>query len=97
MKVMRIGKTDSKEYSKKIKMINSELEIGIKLSLECEYLVKSEKFFMEENNCILIMEYCSCGDLNQLFENKKKLFKNVCFNLCFRYYHFIIFYIIFLI
>jgi hypothetical protein len=59
MKVITLCKAGSIDYTWNIKTMNSELQIGIELSLQCEYLVKTENFFIEKASCLLIMEYCS--------------------------------------
>jgi serine/threonine protein kinase len=65
MKVMVLGKAGSINYTQNIKTMKSELQIGKDLGSQCEYLVKTESFFIEKGSCFLIMEYCSGGDLEE--------------------------------
>jgi serine/threonine protein kinase len=56
MKVVVLGKAGSIDYTQNIKTMNSELQIGMELGSQCEYLVKTESFFIEKESCFLIME-----------------------------------------
>jgi hypothetical protein len=56
MKVMTLGKAGSVDYTQNIKIMKSELQIEMDLGSQCEYLVKTESFFIEKESCFLIME-----------------------------------------
>jgi serine/threonine protein kinase len=75
MKVMKLGKEGTEEFKKNAKAMEAEIKVGIKLGSTCKFLVQLTEFFMEDGYCCLIMEYCSCGDLEQILKKKKKYLK----------------------
>jgi serine/threonine protein kinase len=77
MKVMILGKTGNIDYTRNIKTMHSEFQIGIDLGSQCEYLVKAVSFFKEKESCFLIMEYCSGGNLEEQFIKQSKIPKSV--------------------
>jgi serine/threonine protein kinase len=76
MKVMKFGR-GIEEYEKKKKTINSDLDVCIKLGILNEFLVQTTGFFIEKDCCCLIMELCSCGDLQKIFDKKEELPESV--------------------
>jgi serine/threonine protein kinase len=82
MKIIRLqsGSKDEDE----IKMIEKEFTFGHKLSVLTPFLVKLSEFHADDKYCYIVMEFCSGGDLQKIFNKKHKLPKNV-------YYIFVIF------
>jgi serine/threonine protein kinase len=68
-----------------IKMIEREFTTGFHLGILSPFLVKLSEFYVDEKYCYLVMEFCSGGDLQNIFDKKNKLSKKV-------YYKYIIFF-----
>jgi serine/threonine protein kinase len=77
IKVMVLGKAGNINYTQNIKTMKSELQIGKELGSQCEYLVKTESFFIQKKSCFLIMKYCSSGDLEEQFKKQNKIPKSI--------------------
>jgi serine/threonine protein kinase len=85
MKAMRLGERGTEGFKKRKKAMNSELDVGIELGISNEFLVQTTEFFMKNNYYCLIMEYCSHGDLQKIFDEKGQLPQSVSI---FNYYYF---------
>jgi serine/threonine protein kinase len=79
MKSIKVGIKGSEEYKKNIKIMETETRIGIKLGGMSEFLVELTEFFTEGSYCYLVMEFCSGGDLQKIFNKKKHLPQKVFF------------------
>jgi serine/threonine protein kinase len=88
VKVMKIGTSGTKEFEKNYKNLQAEIEIGIKFGYGCRFLVSVLEFFMEDEYCCLVMEFCSGGDLERIFNEKRYLPEKV---LIFYSFHIFIF------
>ena len=91
IKVIRVGKEGTDEFNQNLKVIQTEIEVGIKLGNLCKFLVQLTEFFMEEDYCCLVMEFCSGGDLQKIFDKKNRLSQPV---FLFFFFYFILFYFI---
>jgi serine/threonine protein kinase len=69
--------------------MNSELDVSIKLGISNKFLVQTTGFFIENDYCCLIMEYCSHGDLQKIFDKKGQFLESVS---NFNYYYYNIYY-----
>jgi serine/threonine protein kinase len=81
MKVMKLGLLGSETYKKNAKAMMSELQIGMEIGHNSKYLVNLKKYQVEGEHCILFMEYCCGGDVEQYLKKEKKLTKEV-YTLC---------------
>jgi serine/threonine protein kinase len=79
MKVIDLVPITSPNYKEVVDMVQKEFIIGKKLGSQNPFLVKIEKCIIEEDYCLLIMEFCSGGDLGELLKSKGKLPPNVFF------------------
>jgi serine/threonine protein kinase len=73
MKVIRLGLINTEEPSKEAKAAEAEISIGIKLGQFSKYLVQLTEYFFEGEYCCLIMEFCSGGDLQKIFDKKNRI------------------------
>jgi serine/threonine protein kinase len=80
MKIIRLEPGSKND----MKMIEREFTTGHSLSALTPFLVKLSEFHIDEKYCYLVMEFCSGGDLQKIFNEKNKLPKNV-------YYIYVIF------
>jgi hypothetical protein len=64
------------------KYMEAELQVGLRIASDCEYLVPIEEFFKESNYYCLIMELCK-NDLESLLNEIKTLPETVLFFLFF--------------
>jgi serine/threonine protein kinase len=77
-------KTQSKKAMKTMKgksegkFIDAELQVGLRIASDCEYLIPVEEFFKESNYYCLIMELCK-NDLETLLNEVKTLPETVSF------------------
>jgi serine/threonine protein kinase len=79
MKVINLVPITSPDYDEVVRKVQQEFATGKKLGSESPFLVKMEKFIIEGDYCLLIMEFCSGGDLGELLKSKKKFSPNVFF------------------
>jgi serine/threonine protein kinase len=79
MKVIRLGRIGTEEFDINKKSMDSEFDVGFKLGKLNNHLVQITSFFMEGEYCCLIMEYCSCGDLQKIFEKRESIPESVLF------------------
>jgi serine/threonine protein kinase len=77
IKVMRLGIVGTDTYKKNVKSVEAEIQVGIKLSPLCQFLVQISEFFIEGECCCLVMEFCSRGDLQKIFDSKNRISQNV--------------------
>jgi serine/threonine protein kinase len=70
---MKLGRTNTDEFSKRSKVIEAEISIGIKLGRLSKYLIQLTEFFIEGKYYCLIMEFCSGGDLQKIFDKKEQI------------------------
>jgi serine/threonine protein kinase len=59
--------------------MEAEILVGIKLGSLSKYLVHLTEFFIEEDYCCLIMEFCTGGDLEKIFNEKNRIPQPVFF------------------
>jgi serine/threonine protein kinase len=79
MKVIDLGPVTSSNYSEVVGNVQKEFITCKKLGSQSPFLVKVEKCIIEEDYCLLIMEFCGGGDLEELLKSKGKLSPNVFF------------------
>jgi hypothetical protein len=79
MKVMNVGVKGTDEFKRKYKAVEAEIEVGIRLGLCCDFLVRVMEVFRDGPCCCLISEYCSGGDLQQKLNKKKQMSEFVFF------------------
>jgi serine/threonine protein kinase len=77
IKVMKLGIAGTDDYKKNFKSMEAEIQVGIKLGPLCHFLVQLNEFFMEDQCCCLVMEFCSGGDLQKIFNSKNRIPQNV--------------------
>jgi serine/threonine protein kinase len=80
MKVMKVGDEGTEDYKKNMKAVEAELQVGIKLGSVSKFLIQLTEFFFENGCCCLIMEYCSCGDLEKMLKEKTRIPQKVSDN-----------------
>jgi serine/threonine protein kinase len=69
MKIMKISDEEKK------KCLEAELRVGVSIAISCRYLIQIVEYFLENNYCFLIMEYCKQGDLHHLLSSYRS--KNI--------------------
>jgi serine/threonine protein kinase len=79
LKVLKLGEKGTSEFDDNLKIIKADAEIGIKLSSQCKFLVSLKEYFIEDENCCFVMEYCPRGSLQSLFNKVGRLPEKVCF------------------
>jgi serine/threonine protein kinase len=79
LKVLRLGIKGTDEFKKNTKVMEAEIQVGIKLGSLSKFLVQLTEFFIEEEYCCLIMEFCTGGDLEKFFEEKNRIPQPVSF------------------
>jgi serine/threonine protein kinase len=87
MRVIKLGKVGTPEFKKHMKTIEIELEIGLDLGKQSENLVKLYRYFIEDESCYLIMEYCEGGSLQNILDSKQMLTQYVLILLLLFYYY----------
>jgi hypothetical protein len=55
-----------------MKILSSELRVGIELGKKSSFLLPVVEYFMEDDYYFLIMELCCNGDLERVFEKNKE-------------------------
>jgi serine/threonine protein kinase len=61
--------------------LSSDLQIGMKLSRSCDFLVRYENVFIAGDFQCIVMEYFEQGDLQKYLNSGYKLNENVFLNL----------------
>jgi serine/threonine protein kinase len=79
LKVLRLGVRGTEEFRKNSKAMETEILVGIKLGSLSKYLVQLTEFFIEEDYCCLIMEFCTGGDLEKILNEKKRISQPIFF------------------
>jgi hypothetical protein len=86
LKLIFLGPKNSESRKEIEKMIEKELEIGIVIVKECDYLVSYSEVFVWEDYFCIKLEYFSNGNL-QAELDKKRIFKEEVRNI----FYFILF------
>jgi serine/threonine protein kinase len=89
LKVLRLGIKGTDDFKKNSKVMEAEIQVGIKLGSLSKFLVQLTEFFIEEDYCCLIMEFCTGGDLEKIFNEKNRIPQQV-FIICFKDYNYFI-------
>jgi serine/threonine protein kinase len=84
LKLLKLGVKGTDEFKKNTKSMEAEIEVGIKLGSLSIYLVQLTEFFIEDDYCCLIMEFCNGGDLQKIFNKENRICQPV-FNNSFLY------------
>jgi serine/threonine protein kinase len=79
LKAIKIGFEGTEQFKNNLKAIESEIKVGISLGSSCIFLVQLLEFFMANGHCCLIMEFCTGGDLQKMFAEKKRIPQPVLF------------------
>jgi serine/threonine protein kinase len=72
LKLLRLGVRGTEEFNKNSKAMEAEILVEIKLVSLSKYLVQLTEFFVEEEYCCLIMEFCTVRDLEKIFNEKNQ-------------------------
>jgi serine/threonine protein kinase len=79
MKIIQLGKEGTEEFNKNVKSMEAEIGVGIKLGRLSKFLVKITDFFFKDEYCYFVMEFCSGGDLERIFNKKNRIPQKVLF------------------
>jgi serine/threonine protein kinase len=78
MKAIKIPRKSKGEYDNSVKVMEREFSTGMRLGPLSPFLLKLSNFYVDERYFYIVMEFCSGGDLQKIFNNKNKLPKKVC-------------------
>jgi serine/threonine protein kinase len=79
LKLLQLGVKGSVEFNRNLEAVKTAIQIWMKLGSLCKFLVHLYKFFVEDDYCCVIMEFCSGGDLEKIFNEKNRIPQPVSF------------------
>jgi serine/threonine protein kinase len=60
-------------FKANLKVVEAEIQVAIKLGSVSKYLVQLIEYFIEDNCFCLVMEFCSGGNLQKIFNEKNQI------------------------